>query len=134
MLPFPDEVWKTMEPPTIHVPIHPESLTLPDGRSTDLPLTFSECNQRLKLWVTFNGRTDEDDLVWPSRQSIEQAISILSAANESQMPTFLVPDGEGGVSLEWRVQNHATRILIDEEGAVIRRAFRNSLLIDTQKY
>lgn len=132
--PFTDEIWKTMAPSTIHVPIHPEILALPDGGNADSPLSVSECNQRLLLWATLNGCVDEDDLVWPSRFAIDQATSILLAAGESQMPTFLAPDGDGGVSLEWRAGNSSTRILVDTDGHVMRRSFRDSLLIDTQQY
>ena len=96
-------------------------------------LTIAECNERLQQWSEYRGKTDEDGLVWPSNIALDTAWSFLRNLSRSQLPLLMAPDGDGGVSLEWRNRISSERIQIDEEGAVILRRFRDSRLIDTQK-
>ena len=95
-------------------------------------LPVSECNRRLQLWANYRGQEDEDGIVWPSSAALHKSRKILSDLDEAAMPMFMAPDGEGGVLLEWRAGNRSTRVLIDSNGGVIQRLFRDSRLIDTR--
>lgn len=88
-----------------------------------------ECDQRFQSWKNYRGQTDEEGFAWPSLSSIRKAVKILSDLTDLPMPMFMAPDGEGGISLEWRSGNNAKRVLIDSDGGVIQRMFRDSRLL-----
>ena len=123
-----------MEPATIPVSDHPGALALPEGVAAVSALPLSECERRLQLWVSVGGRVDDEGFNWPSGSAIRQTEKILLELNDSPRPMFMAPDGDGGVSLEWRAGNDSTRVLIDSDGGVIQRRFRDSLLIDTRQW
>lgn len=100
--------------------------------SSRLALPVSECDRRLQLWKSYRGLADEEGFVWPTISSLRKTVEILLDLTESPMPMFMAPDGDGGISLEWRVGNHSTRVLVDSDGGVIQRRFRDSKLIDTR--
>lgn len=97
-----------------------------------LALPVSECNRRLQLWANYRGQEDEDGIVWPSSVALHKTLKFLSDLDDAPMPMFMAPDGDGGISLEWRAGNCSTRVLIDSDGGLIQRRFRDSQLIDTR--
>jgi hypothetical protein len=107
------------------------AISKPVGGSR-LALPISECNRRLQLWANYRGQEDEDGIVWPSSAALHMTLKFLSDLDDAPMPMFMAPDGDGGISLEWRAGNCSTRVLIDSDGGLIQRRFRDSRLIDTR--
>lgn len=78
----------------------------------------SEVNWRIllsKLQGLFNVEYDEDYLE-PSQDIIKKIAELLFEANsnlvfEMPQPTFIVPDGEGGVRIEWKLNNKHLRLV-----------------------
>jgi len=78
----------------------------------------SEINWRIilsKLQNLFNVEYDEDFLE-PSQYAIKKVAEFLFEANsnlayEMPMPTFVVADGEGGVRIEWKMNNKHLRLV-----------------------
>jgi hypothetical protein len=68
-----------------------------------------------KLQGLFNVEYDEDFLE-PSQYVIKKVAEFLFEANsnlgyEMPLPTFVVPDGEGGVRIEWKMNNKHLRLV-----------------------
>jgi hypothetical protein len=85
---------------------------------TDSLREFKEENRRIllsKLQGLLNMEYDEDYLE-PSQYVIKKAAEFLFEANsnlayEMPMPTFVVADGEGGVRIEWKMNNKHLRLV-----------------------
>ena len=117
-----------MEPSTIPVPDYLGCLASPVGVVAELPLTIAECQRRLQLWANYDGQEDEDGIVWPSRAALHKTQCVLLDFSEATMPMFMSPDTDGGVSLEWRAGGNSVRVLIDSDGEVTKRVFREAAL------
>ncbi len=86
----------------------------------------SEVNWRIilsKLQDLFNVEYDEDYLE-PSQNVIKQIAELLYIANtnlgyEMTLPKFIAPDGEGGVRIEWRLNDKHLRLVLSEKRTYI---------------
>lgn len=68
-----------------------------------------------KLQDLFNLEYDEDFLE-PSQHILKKVAEFLFEANsnlvsEMPLPTFLIPDGEGGIRIEWKINNKHLRMV-----------------------
>jgi hypothetical protein len=85
---------------------------------TDSLRELSEENWRIllsKLQAVSNVEYDEDFLE-PSQDIIKKVAEFMFEANsnlvyEMPLPTFIVPDGEGGVRVEWKLNNKHLRLV-----------------------
>lgn len=87
---------------------------------------------RLIDWNHSPSRIDEDELEFPSRHAIGTASSILPELKQlrSASTPILAPDGEGGISIEYRFSDGITELIeIDRSGAVEMLKLVNSKLV-----
>lgn len=61
-----------------------------------------------------------EDFVAPTNHILEGAIKLLQSINdflgyEMPVPRFIVPDGEGGIRVEWRNHNKHLRLSLSDE-------------------
>lgn len=83
--------------------------------------SFRERNRQIiesKLQALFNEDYDED-LLAPSNIVFASVKTILLKVNdflgyEMIVPSFIIPDGEGGIKIEWRSNSKHLRILLSE--------------------
>jgi hypothetical protein len=78
------------------------------------------------------GRIDEDDLEWPSRQSLERAYECLKSMRDEEkvnLPDSIVPDGEGGIVLEREAGALTERLEIAAGGAIEYLVFQDCQLV-----
>lgn len=76
-----------------------------------------------KLQGLFNVEYDEDYLE-PSQNIIRQIAELLYIANtnlgyEMTLPKFVAPDGEGGIRIEWRLNDKHLRLVLSEKRTYI---------------
>jgi hypothetical protein len=89
---------------------------------TDSLRELKEENQRIllsKLQGLLNMEYDEDYLE-PSQYILKQIAELLYSANnnlgyEMTLPKFLVPDGEGGIRIEWRMNDKYLHLVYSEK-------------------
>ncbi len=72
-----------------------------------------------KLEALLDEEYDEDFLA-PTKFIFEAVEKLLSSINnflgyEMPMPTFIVPDGEGGIRIEWKLNDKHLRIVLSEK-------------------
>lgn len=61
-----------------------------------------------------------EEFLAPTKIVFDNAVKLLHSINnflsyEMPMPSFIVPDGEGGIRIEWKVENKHLRISLSEE-------------------
>jgi len=89
---------------------------------TDSVRELKEENWRIllsKLQCLLNLEYDEDYLE-PSQYILKQIAELLYSANnnlgyEMTLPKFLVPDGEGGIRIEWRMNDKYLHLVYSEK-------------------
>jgi hypothetical protein len=79
------------------------------------------------------GRTDEDDLVWPTEEALVKAYAWLQTMRNhgsGSLPDSIVPDGEGGIVLERSAGQLTERLEIAADGATEYLVFRDCRLVN----
>jgi len=87
-------------------------------------------NKLIKWRLDPDWFSGEEDFVAPSVRSIATAISLVTHMHENHwsLPTGVIPDGEGGIVFENRIDPVYERIEIEEDGALYCVSFVDCVL------
>jgi hypothetical protein len=74
---------------------------------------------------------DEDGIEWPSRSVLTLAYQLACNMRNSgvQVPSNIVPNGEGGVVFEWRAGPYYVKIEVDKDSSSEYLAFNSGTLV-----
>lgn len=82
---------------------------------------------REENWLVVESKLDalldeeyDEDFLAPTKFIFEAVEKLLSSVNnflgyEMPVPTFIVPDGEGGIRIEWKLNNKHLRLALSEK-------------------
>ncbi len=82
---------------------------------------------RKENWLAIEGKLDalldeeyDEDFLAPTKFIFEATEKLLSGINnflgyEMPVPTFILPDGEGGIRIEWKLNNKHLRLVLSEK-------------------
>jgi hypothetical protein len=87
--------------------------------------------QKLIEWGKSPGRIDEDGLEFPSFEAISQAIEVIRISDngDEPAPNSVVPDGEGGIALNWSSGDELASIQVAHDGTVEYLKFIGARLV-----
>ncbi|MFT4558029.1 MAG: hypothetical protein ACI8P0_002390 [Planctomycetaceae bacterium] len=75
-------------------------------------------------WKRIDGQIDDDGIEWPTAVSCERCTTLFMQLEESSPELIgfgrLVPDGDGGIAFEARIQKQLLRYEISDAGSVSR--------------
>jgi hypothetical protein len=85
---------------------------------------WDELFDSISEWKREDGRIDDDGIEWPSAISCERCKSLFIHLEERSPELIglgrLVPDGDGGIAFEARIQKQLLRYEISDSGRVSR--------------
>lgn len=105
------------------------------GRDEEKALWSSIVDQPLIDWGLHPGNVDEDGLVSPAGEAIATAYGLVDFMRQEgePVPTAVIPDGEGGIVFENKVDPIYQRFEIDNSGRLMFLEFENCKLRLQQK-
>jgi hypothetical protein len=83
-------------------------------------------------WAKAPGDVDEDGLKFPSVNAISRTIDVVGLCQQwrKSAPTAMVPDGEGGIALDWSRGEELESIRIEDDGFAECLRFEGQRLVD----
>jgi hypothetical protein len=85
---------------------------------------WDELFDSISEWKRTDGQIDDDSIEWPTAVSCERCTSLFMQLEESSPELIgfgrLVPDGDGGIAFEARIQKQLLRYEISDAGRVSR--------------
>jgi hypothetical protein len=86
---------------------------------------------KLAEWGKTPSKIDEDGLESPSFEAISRTIEIIGVCHgwNKPAPTAIVPDGEGGIALDWSNGEELESIRIEEDGVAECLNFSGTRLV-----
>lgn len=102
-----------------------------DGGIRDAVDGWSDVINQLLDWLRNPQDLADEDFLPPSRDLIKMVCAIAAASRDDQLssPLRVVPDGDGGISLEWRWGLRFETINFDEDGSVEWLQFEDCKLV-----
>lgn len=110
----------------------PEASRADDQKAAGVAGEWQRVFDLLEEWRRSPGRVDEDDLIWPTEESIDAATRLVEMLRDGgkAVPLRVVPGGDGGISFEYRPEGSCGIYNIDEAGKVERLKFERSKLVE----
>ena len=102
-----------------------------ESRIRDATAGWGSVIDQLLDWLKNPQELADDDFLPPSRDLIKMVCAIAAASGDAQLspPLRVVPDGDGGISLEWRWGLRFETISFDEDGSVEWLQFEDCKLV-----
>jgi len=134
------------------VPDSAQSYTAGAATEEGLSTGISECkacldawqrmiDHKLINWGRYPEQLAEDDLIPPTRAAVGRAITIAQTAITTMQetkgrnippPTHVMPDGDGGIVLEWEEGDGRFTIMAVESGSVELLYWRGSKIVRSE--
>jgi hypothetical protein len=95
---------------------------------------WSVLADRLIEWSAFAGHVDDDGIEWPGKGVLALAGRVAYAFRDKDMPapSNIVPSGDGGVVIEWKIGAAYLKIEIGKDGSLEKLAFDHGKLVSRE--
>ncbi len=88
----------------------------------------------LLMWWQDPKQLEDDGVVPPSREEIRLAIDYTQKLAESEAPTAVSPDGDGGITFHWRGTDGSSRLEFLKSGHVDFYRFVDGQLAESNRF